>query len=623
MPFFKISADGDRMNSFWAIYRRFSLYLRPYLGRLALGVAAGLVCGGSLYGILHSSGNIFKPWEKGSNVEEVSGPAEDLEPHELIARKFGVEATDAGGRMTWQFMLLSVIALPLLMIVRALATYVNKFCMRWIGARVVKDLRDELFVHLQSQSLKFFGNCNVGRLISRCTNDTTVVEQVVSMTISSLTLAPIEIAVAAAFVIISALQNDMIGLLAGVFIAFPLCIVPVIVLGRLVKRHTRKALGRISDLVSRMHENFTGVRIVKAYNMERTESERFLAMNGEYFRSIIRALRAELLMTPMMEAVAIVLGCVFLVFCHRAGIKLSQIMPIGFAAIFAYRPIKHIAQINANMQRGSAALERIFSILDTDTSLEEYPDAVDVAEFNDGIVFENVSFRYEEDSEDAVSGISMKVPAGSVVAVVGETGSGKTTLANLLARFYDPSEGRITLDGHDLRRISIASLRRLIGVVTQETVLFNDTVAENISYGMKSVSRESVIEAARKANAHDFITALPGGYERVVGEKGFVLSGGERQRVALARAILKNPPILVLDEATSALDTVTERQVQEAIARVMQGRTVFAIAHRLSTIRHADRILLVEKGRIVESGTHDELYAAGGRYKKLCDMQMA
>jgi subfamily B ATP-binding cassette protein MsbA len=405
-------------------------------------------------------------------------------------------------------------------------------------------------------------------------------------------------------------------------VAFPLCVVPIIVLGHYVRKFTRRALEGVSLLVSRMHETFTGIRVVKAFHMEQTEAGRFRVMNAGYFRSIVGALRAELLMTPLMESVGVVLGCAFLAVCYARGVKLHEIAPIGVAAIFVYRPLKQLARVNANLQRGAAALERIFGLLDTDTALVESAQPVVAEGFEDRIVFDNVSFAYEAEGAPILKEISLEIPKGGVVAVVGETGAGKTTLANLLARFYDPTEGRVTLDGVDLRELRIASLRRLIGVVTQETILFNDTIANNIAYGSPEASRERIEEAARQANAHEFITADPEGYERVVGEKGFRLSGGERQRVAIARAVLRNPPILILDEATSALDTVTERLVQQAIARVMENRTVFAIAHRLSTVRHADQILLLDNGRIAEQGTHQELYDAGGRYRALCDMQV-
>jgi subfamily B ATP-binding cassette protein MsbA len=494
--------------------------------------------------------------------------------------------------------------------------------MRWVGARMVCDLRNDLFDQLQRQSLKFFGKSDVGELISRCTNDAGIIESVVATTAADLTRAPFEIAAALAFVVVFSIQNQLLGTISVVALVFPLCIFPIIFLGRYVKRYTHRALERVSDLVSRMHENFTGIRVVKAFHMEAEESRRFSAMNASYFRYVIKALRSELAMAPLMEGVALVLGCAFFVICFAKGVRLSQIVPVALAAVVVYRPFKQLAQLSANVQRGAAALDRIFNILDTDTSLPEPLVPVKKSGFDQRIVFEDVSFAYEPAGALVIDRAAIEIPKGTVIALVGETGSGKTTLANLLARFYDPTAGVIRMDGVDLRDMDVASLRRMIGVVTQETVLFNDTIAANIAYGTQGATLLQIEAAARMANAHEFIMRDPEGYGRVVGEKGFVLSGGERQRVSIARAILKNPPILILDEATSALDTVTERLVQEAISRVMQNRTVFAIAHRLSTVRHANQILLLDRGRIVERGTHEVLYAAGGRYRKLCDMQL-
>ena len=620
-------------KSTYSVYKRLLAYIRPYWSRIAIGLVAGFFCGSANFGLLSAVPEAFKLFEKGSAAVH-SAPARGVSAdqhdgktgkqiNDMVvekARQWGLISVDTD-QFTRQGVVVVLLIAPILILLRSLAMYINKYYIRWAVARVVKDLRDELFNRLQMQSLKFFGKSDVGHLISKCTNDATSVEHGLSITIADLTRAPFEILGALVFIVMFSIKNQLLGLLAVCVIVFPLCVVPIAILGKKLKRHTHAALSRISELVSRMHENFTGIRVVKAFYMESKEFERFQTMNSNYFRSVIKALRAELLMSPAMEGMAGLLSLAFMVFCFVKGITLGQMFAIGLAGVMAYRPVKGLVQINANLQRGAAALDRIYAVLDTDTMIREAAHPVLVERFNDRIVFDDVGFQYSGRGPRIVENISFEVRKGSVVALVGETGSGKTTLANLLARFYDPVSGRITMDGRDLREIEIASLRKLIGVVTQETILFNETIANNIAYGSEGVTREQVIEAAKKANAHDFIVGNPQGYERMAGEKGFVLSGGERQRIAIARAILRNPPILILDEATSALDTVTERLVQEAIARIMKDRTVFAIAHRLSTVKHADLILVLDGGRIIERGTHDQLMTAGGIYKKLCDMQ--
>ena len=616
-------------QSVTSLYSRLFRYARPYWFRLTVGIVAGILVAGSLYALLRISPKIFSPFEQGA-TEQVSEEPGDALPEgsaELgfirdFAAKHSIPLEKPDGSMTWQLFALSLIAAPILFGARAISIYLHRYYMRWIGARVVRDLRDALFRVLESQSLKFFGKCDIGSLIGRCTNDATVVEHVMATIISDVTRAPLEILASVGFVVAFSIEKDMVGLVAVMFFVFPLCIVPIIILGRFVRRYSKRSLERISDLVSRMHEVFTGIKVIKAFHTERAEEERFRKLGLSYFKAVVKALRAELLMAPLMEGVALTVICVFIVVCYAHEIAVSQIIPVALAAIMVYRPTKQLGRINANLQKGAAALERIYEILDTDTSLAEIANPTVIEGFTDAVVFEDVSFAYDAGAQPVLTNISLKMPRGTVMAFVGESGSGKTTVANLLARFYDPTGGRVLLDGVDLREAQIASLRKLIGVVTQETILFNDTVANNIAYGLPGATRDQVIDAAKKANAHDFIMAEPDGYDRVVGEKGFVLSGGEKQRIAIARAILRDPPILILDEATSALDTVTEQLVQEAIARVMTDRTVFAIAHRLSTIKHADQIMLVDEGRIAEEGTHEELLQAGGRYRALCEMQV-
>ena len=372
---------------------------------------------------------------------------------------------------------------------------------------------------------------------------------------------------------------------------------------------------------SKIIEVMTCIKVVKSYNTEDMESRRYASTNNYFLKSTMRGLRISLMVGPSVETVGIFLICGFLVWCFVVDIRISDVVPMLAPLLIIYKPIKQLSKLQVQIETSMAALNRIYSLLDVHLELPEKPDAVSKKSFDSKMSFENVSFRYGTAEVDAVSHVSFEVPRGKVVAVVGGTGSGKSTLSSLLARFFDPKEGRVTMDGVDLRDIRISDLRTLIGAVAQEAILINDTIEENIRYGTPNATHEEIVAAAKMANAHEFIMAQPEGYGRVVGEKGFALSGGERQRICIARAILRNPPILVLDEATSALDTVTERIVQDALTKLMESRTTFAIAHRLSTIRNADLILVMDHGAIVERGTHDELYARGGVYRNLCDMQ--
>lgn len=634
-------------------YRRLFSYALKYKGRLAAGIIAGLLSAGSFFGLLSFMPDAFQAFSVAEGEEiaqtdaapsaltkddiaqvenarpatEVAAAASDDVPGwfrqaETLANRFGIPLRNEDNTITWQALVLGLLALPIIALCRIISSFLNRYFMRWVGAAVVRDLRNDLFSSLQKQSLKYFGNSDIGKLISSCVNDTASVEHVISSTIAEAARAPFEIFAAALFAVLFAVGNGLGRFILVGGLLLPLCLVPVVVLGARVRRWTKKSLERISLLVSRMHENFTGIRVVKAFNTEAEEECRFRSSNHDYFRAVVFALKAEMLMSPLMELVTTVLATGFIIACFIFHIKLSEIIIIGVAVFAAYRPMKQLAQINAWLQRGGAALDRIFLVLDTDTSLPEAENPVEKKSFDEKIVFDHVDFRFSPEGPQVVSDACFEVPRGSLVALVGETGSGKSTYANLLARFYDPVAGRITLDGVPLDQISTKDLRKLIGVVTQDTILFNDTIANNIAYGSPDATKEQIEAAARMANAHDFIVSHPEGYDRICGEKGFLLSGGEKQRIALARAILRNPPILVLDEATSALDTVTERLVQDAITKVMANRTTLAIAHRLSTVRDANMILVIDKGRIVESGTHDELYARNGRYRKLCDMQL-
>jgi subfamily B ATP-binding cassette protein MsbA len=653
----------DREYTAREAYGRLYQYARKYRGRLLVGLLAGLVTAGSWVPIFQVIQPVLRQVQRADErshgimpAAQEAPPASPAPPHatldddlkdlikqdiadardgkrevalpawfdkaESYANRLGITFRDAQGHMTGQLLMLTLFVVPLVMLLKMVAMYMNNYFLRWTGAKVVQDFRVAMFRHLQSQGLHFFGRTDVGQLMSRCTNDPQQVDHVISHTLADLCRAPFEILVAVGYVIYFAIKNNMLETLVLVLFGFPLILLPMAVLGSLVRRWSRRALHRISFISSKIHENLTCIRVVKAYHTEEYEIERYRKVNQHYVKSVLRALRIELLITPSVECVGIFLIFVFVIYCFFRKIAIHEIVPLLVPFFVAYRPMKQLGKVQAQIERGRAALARMFSLLDTDFSLPLAADPVRKASFDDRVRFDHVDFRYGEGPELTIKGVSFEIPLGSVVAVVGGTGSGKTTLANLLARFYDPVAGSVSMDGIDMRQLDIGDLRSLIGVVTQETVLFNDTIAFNIAYGTPDATREQIIAAAKLANAHDFIMAQPEGYDRVAGEKGFALSGGERQRVAIARAILKNPPILILDEATSALDTVTERLVQDAINKLMANRTTFAIAHRLSTIRNADLILVLDKGRIIERGTHEQLYTASGAYRKLCDMQM-
>ena len=541
-----------------------------------------------------------------------------------LFERFGIDIDlDQEQSLTLPVVILLLSILFGFFVLQALGNLVNKYCLRWVGSRIVTDMRIALFDKLQHQSLAFFSKHDVGQLISRCTNDTNAVENVISSSIPELITAPIFIAVAVQFIIAKTREAQLQsqGLLMILFL--PLCILPVFILSGYLKRFEKRVLERISLVTSRMLESFSGIRVIKSFNQEEFELGRFTEVNNQYFRSLRKAIFADVLIQPSMQLAAIALAAIFVLICFHYQVSFATLAVVGYAAQQAYKPIKDLAKINASLQKSAAAAERIFQILDTDTALPLAENPLTLTEFKQEIRFEKVSFSYQENDNLVLRDLDLSLPKGSLIAVVGQTGSGKSTLANLLARFYDPCKGRILIDGKDLRELELESFRNLVGIVSQDTFLFNDSIADNIRYGKRQAPMSEVVAAAQQANADEFIDADPLGYERPVGERGNLLSGGQKQRLAIARAILRNPPILILDEATSALDTVTEHLVQEALNNVMHDRTVLAIAHRLSTIKKADCIVVLEQGRIVEQGSHQQLYELNGNYRRLYDMQFA
>jgi len=614
---------------------RLLAYTKPYRVRLAIGIIAGILVGGSLaagfYSFADAASNLKKIKEErelviaGKEIPKASVKEKEksgTEKFKDYVETFGIPTEDEKGDMSWQFFAIGISMFILLWFLKTICTYFNRLFTRWVGARVVADLREEAFDNLLGQSLKFYGKHDIGQLISRSTGDTAQIQAAIANTIADATRCPFEIlACLSGMVYMSMIiENYMLPLL--LFVGLPLTLIPLIIVGRKIRKVYGRSYNEVAGVVSKMHEVFTGITVVKAYHTEKMETSKFVDINESYFKTVIKGLKLQLIMNPLMELVAVTGVLLFLVYSYSQGVTFAELSALLVPALMAYEPSKKLSKITTYYQRSMAAADRYFELIDTDTSVTECENPVVLKEFNDKISFKDAKFSYDGQT-NIVDGVNLDIPKGSVVAVVGETGSGKTTIANLIARFYDIESGSLTIDGVEVRELEIASLRSLIGIVTQDTILFNDTIANNIAYGCQGASQEEIESAAKQANAHKFII---GGhhaeaYETVVGEKGFKLSGGEKQRVAIARAILKNPPILILDEATSALDTVTEKLVQDALDHVMENRTVFAIAHRLSTIQHADKIIVLEKGKIVESGNHDELLAHNGRYKKLCDTQ--
>ncbi len=507
-------------------------------------------------------------------------------------------------------------------LIRGALQFASDVTLQFIGNSVVRNVRSRLYRHLQGLSMDYFSEQKTGELMARITFDADLLHRGVADGLTRLFSHTFDLILYLSVPIILRWELSLI-----VFAVFLLILPPVVLIGNFIKKlssHCQERIGTISTL---LQETLSGIRVVKAFSMEDYETRRFDRHNRRFYRIMMKMARRDAILSPITEFVVLLAAGIVFVFMGRA--MLSGDMGSGGSFILYVvclgsipRPVKQLGKANNLIQRAVAAANRIQSVLDLKSSIQEKPDAAILPDFSDSVRMENVGFSYNG-GPTVLRDINLEIKRGEVLAVVGSSGSGKSSLVNLLPRFYDPTVGRILIDGYNLRDVTLKSLRSQIGIVTQETILFNDSVARNISYGMKTPPREKIEAAARMANAHDFIARMPHGYDTTIGERGFMLSGGERQRLALARAILKDPPVLVLDEATSALDAESEKLVQEAIARLMVQRTVFVIAHRLSTIKNASRIIVLDGGRIVQEGNHDELIQTEGLYKKLYEMQFS
>lgn len=513
--------------------------------------------------------------------------------------------------------------LPLLVLVvifgKGLFTFLSSYFMKGVGHRVVKGLRDDLFTHLVYQSNSFFDRMPTGDLMSRLTNDVDKIHQAISGSMADF--------IEELFILLALLVGVFVidvRLAVVSFVITPLAVIPLALFSRQLKKKSLVGQRKMSEIYGLLHEAITGNMIIKAFTSEEFEIKKFLRATASYFRTNMKLAWIGSLSSPFMEFIGGVVGA-FILYVGTRRITQGAISPGDFGAFvmalfMMYTPINRLNRANNVIQQAVACHQRVQELLAEAPQIQDAPTAYPLPSIQGRVTFDRVSFCYNE-TRPTIVDISFEVGRNETAAFVGLSGAGKTTIINLISRFYEQTSGTIMIDGIDVREITLASLRSQLGLVTQETILFNDTVRNNVAYGLGDVPFERIVEAAQAAQAHEFITALPQGYDTPIGERGGLLSSGQRQRLAIARALLKNPPILILDEATSALDTESESLIQIALANVMKGRTTLVIAHRISTIRNADRIFVVDCGRIAESGRHEELYGLNGIYRKLYDLQ--
>ncbi len=501
---------------------------------------------------------------------------------------------------------------------KGLCNYGQAILMSSIGLRIVTNLRNQLYEQIQKQSLSFFADHPTGLLMSRITNDVQSVQTASAEAITALVKDSFMLLGLVGVIFYTDWKLALIAM-----VVFPLTVYPIAWFGRKIRNVTTSTQITMGTLNSLLQETISGTRIVKAFGMEKYESKRFAAENEKLFKYNMKSVSVNAISSPLMDFLG-GLGIAAVIFYGGYNVVQGNSTPGTFfsfiaALLMLYEPVKRLTNINNTINQGIAGADRIFSIIDRVPDIEDKSDVVILPHVTQSIDIENVTFCYDE--KPVLKNINLSIKAGEVVAFVGMSGGGKTSLVNLIPRFYDVSAGRIMIDGYDIRDVSLKSLRSQIAIVTQQTILFNDTVRNNIAYGDIQRTEEDIINAAKAANAHDFIMRLPKGYESNIGELGTKLSGGEKQRISIARALLKNAPILILDEATSSLDTEAEIEVQDALDNLMKGRTTLVIAHRLSTIRNADRIIALVSGKIVEEGDHETLMKKKGEYFRLYNLQ--
>ncbi len=500
--------------------------------------------------------------------------------------------------------------------------YLQAYFLSYVEEGSMKDMRNAAYEHLHQLPMSYFKQERVGNLISRITNDVNVVQSSISAGFLNLIREPLTIIV---FIGIALSISWKLTLLA--FIVLPFSMLIIAGIGLKLRKYSTAIQAKMADITSILQETISGVKIVKAFGMEDYENNKFKKETYRYFRMMLRIVRIRNSSSPITEFLSVIVGAVIIYYggvlvLQSHTLKASEFMGFLLAIFQTMPPIKELSTVNNRIQESSAAGDRIFEILDMKPAIKDNDNANELKSFLNAISFDHLSFHYDDSEELILSDINFEVKKGEIVALVGPSGGGKSTLVDLIPRFYDPSDGRILIDGVDIKQLKVQSLRALMGIVTQETILFNESIRNNIAYGLDNFPIEKIIEAAKTANAHNFIMELQDGYDTVIGERGLKISGGQRQRISIARAILKNPQLMIFDEATSALDNESELLVQEAIERMMVNRTSIVIAHRLSTIRNATRIIVLDRGKIIQTGTHEELIRnESGLYNKFYEMQ--
>ena len=599
---------AKKKQSFWQTlraasgpYRRLLGYIKPYKVRFIVGLLLGFAYGGvsSLLPLAISrvTGTIFH------------GTAPNP-----TALSSNLGALDTGPKIN--SIVLICLAIPAIMTVRSLCSYGNTYCMQWVSNKVVTDIRGQLFNKMVRLSMDFFNRMRSGLLISRVTNETRVVQMALTAVSSDIFKQPVLIVGAISVLFVMDWKFTLITL-----ILFPTCLLPLRIYGRRARKALRGQFEGMGEMVVTMQETFAGIRVIKSFAREAHQEKEFKRSNQMQFSQMMRIIRSMEATGPLVETIAAVGIGLALLYVYAANLSAGRFFGLISGIFILYDPIKTLSKLQIVMQQSITATTAIFALLDTKPTVQDSPDASKLTSATGRIDFESVTFRYANTVTDAVSNLTLHIEPGKSYALVGASGAGKSTILSLILRLYDPTSGAVKIDGRDLRSVTQKSLREQMGLVTQETFLFHDTIFSNIQFGRLDATPEEVREAARAAYAHDFILAQPKGYETAIGDKGCLLSGGQQQRLAIARAVLKNAPILLLDEATSSLDSESEQQIQKALAELATGRTVIAIAHRLSTVLSADQIIVMDGGHLKEIGTHAELLDKSGYYRRLYDHQ--